>query len=178
MLGFGSHPPTPPSPIFWASLRSMSHLKAGGSEGPSSNISNATDLFSATSSGVTLHWIRPLTEMDERRKRGVRRNQRMENAAIRPGGRVRTENFRVKTQKKGKWMSVDMSETKEIPVHDVVIGHTEDFALCFWFCLFKCVYFVLFNPNLYVLLILFVRRFATCFFLFNLHFLRKQSQLW
>lgn len=35
----------------------MSHLKVVGSEGPGFTISNATDLFSATSPGVTPHWI-------------------------------------------------------------------------------------------------------------------------
>lgn len=55
MLDFGSLPPR--VQYFWALLISMSHLKVGGSKGPSSTISNATDLFSATSPGVTLHWI-------------------------------------------------------------------------------------------------------------------------
>lgn len=71
--------------------------------------------------------------MDERGKRGVGRNQWMENAAIWPEGKVATQDFRVKTQKlyihildRDEWPCIKTSETEGIPVNDVLIGRTED----------------------------------------------------
>lgn len=64
-------------PVFWERLTSTSHLEVRGSEGPSSTMLNATDLLSATNARVILRWIESLTEMDERRKSGVRRSRRV-----------------------------------------------------------------------------------------------------